>query len=1377
MAGVFPDSVVLPVSEPHKQPPGTLYDKTKPFFDFETTVGLSVAIIKKIVKKSGSSGGFKSVLSRKKRKDVALEENVSGKEILTKESGGYFWGFETGNITESENINMEEKCLVKETSFNYGKNGTITDEKCDQMPKGPSIKTKKTLDKPLGKINFSSLNVDDDVLLDVPLEFSSSLKNLVLVSVRKFFALDIRLDKVVEKSSQEKLMIVRRLFSKVNGFRGASTPSKFSEIIHASFTSEASLMQAMEKAKTVNILVNTDLKKSTSHSDQAVVVKEIPVGILAETQKAVVEFEQSDQANLVTDKWSILIEKDAVCVARADFDKETWNKRNHHRALLYILPMGTNAHDIWNFLHMLRSDVLVCFNSTKSLNAAMGTILVLRSTNLRWSSLVSARCAKCEKLGHISLNCAESGKVSPGGSFHRVLSDADKSRLAAIYAKQSALVTHPVSFGGLSWVKITSGSSSFSLFGQVVSVNVGFFLEMKPSLLVVTEINDRFAALECSLASLAEYVDMLAKKLETLESTNQGVDIVMNKDSSVAAGGETVAEAVVFDSSVIRKMEDTLKNLAITVMGLLAKINNAGLKVATCNVRGMNNPVKQDNIVHWHKDMNNLISIFMETKLKRKIHSWIVKKFEGICVFTSWLDSGYLESGIAVVMNNSLARHVCKISKADEINSLVSIAINEFFLLFLVVISMKIVLVDVPALKNVLIWIVKVIDYVLVSANLVGALIHYCVLEVGEHFDTDHWAVSVFMGLGGLLDAQLNFLHKKVNMDHWKYNIKNANDAKWCEFKVLMVANIAMFSEEFVFSVVIVFSTNDFFKKKWFKDFDSIFTKGSSRFYRLEILVLRIVNVFCEQDFARFPFLINHWASLDSNKALVVQVFLDFGVDLECIRSALFGVQKFYHASKLTESLRARESSIKFAIDRCMESFVHDKSHTIRSVLERSFCKVELDHLVVDNELILKLELVKAKVNVIMEGWTRRHKVVSDISSKWSHQYQPLEHVFDNAFTDLFGVVSDLLDGKAVGISGIPNELWKHCDKSVMGMLLELLNICLIIMTDFGLTDGQESVCGYKLNSHFISKNGHPELVTGLSSFFTTGAFVDNTIWVGNNQSAIQHILNVVSEFFWINDISINTNKTVVIPINCKIVQSEGKIASLVNFANSGGTLGHMFFYRSHDLQVLCWHPVYSLSSPVYICVSLLNNFLAGVYGVAFVDQLCDYYNVIFNWKTFKYWKRLDPYGPVPNWFSLSVTFLSEVTSFPVGSSGFGGVGAPLSILESQKFRLVCDHLSHVSAGSLSVYTDNSLRDLGTIQKKTGAAVFFEDIGLGLGVRVNSLLSSTLVELQAIALALECVPPHSLVCLYSDNQTALDVCELELRLICPDFHVRCWVEH
>ncbi|KAG9285603.1 hypothetical protein G9A89_009243 [Geosiphon pyriformis] len=69
----------------------------------------------------------------------------------------------------------------------------------------------------------------------------------------------------------------------------------------------------------------------------------------------------------------------------------------------------------------------------------------------------------------------------------------------------------------------------------------------------------------------------------------------------------------------------------------------------------------------------------------------------------------------------------------------------------------------------------------------------------------------------------------------------------------------------------------------------------------------------------------------------------------------------------------------------------------------------------------------------------------------------------------------------------------------------------------------------------------------------------------------------------------------------------------------------------------------------------------------------------------------------------------------------------------------VCNHLSWVGTGSLSVYTDRSLRGLGTVDCKASPAVYFEDIDLDLDIGVLGLMLSTLAKMQVIALALECV--------------------------------------
>ncbi|KAG9293590.1 hypothetical protein G9A89_005593 [Geosiphon pyriformis] len=1018
-----------------------------------------------------------------------------------------------------------------------------------------------------------------------------------------------------------------------------------------------------------------------------------------------------------------------------------------------------------------------------------------------------------------------------------------------------------------------------------------------------------------------------------------------------------------------------------------------------CNVRGLNNPVKQDDVIHWHKNMNNL-----------KVHLWLTDKFNGVWVFTSGLDSGSLGASVLIVVNSSLAKHICKVSEVSgwllsikllfknklsvsilglyagaslvvqfsqtgKINSFIAKAINESsFVVFgndfnengsqkcvsfkkCFELGLVNSLIGSLAIKM-SIWansksVMKTIDYMFVSPNLVNSLVHRGVSNIDEYFDTDHQAVSVSIGLGGLLDTYLFSLRKQANKDHWKFDVKNTSEAKWLKFKDATAANTTMFSGAFG-DAIMIFLASGTFKKRWFKGFDTVCNKVSFRFHKLELLVSKLVKTFHLSSSISFASLLGTWDNFNSAGASTVRSMFISGAKFDDICFALAKARRLYHSSKLLESKHAEESRIRQAITNRMESFELDKGCTIRSVLECLFRKVVLDHLVVGNELVLESDLVKSK--------TRKHMVVDDISDTWSHQYQPLDYIFDNAFSEVMGeidfdelhhVITSLLDGKAAGLSGISNKLWKCCDKLVLGLLLVLLNSCLfcelvlgpwketwvsiipkpyewkgvlmntcpialiktarkilskilsdrislacslydvlcgdnfsvlkgtttqfpifvvgsvienaleknwelwlvlqdmwkvydlvgwehlerslvrIKMCNFGLTnsywvfDGldqgkvffsllwhifydlllcevkcQESVCGYRLNSHFVFGSGRTKFQAGLSTFFAAGVFVDDSIWVGS-----------------INNISINNDKTVAIPINSRVsvpslfissllifvahrgeshwylgiflsteglsrpslakahsdvcfftnlvlrkavsdkqflylvsavfhliigyrmqfgyipvgvclklkaglpmdfpsdtihhpffyglksfsqCQSESKVASLISFANSDRTLGHLFSHRSHDLQ----H-----------------------FGVAFVDQLRDCHGVGFNW--------LDPCGSVPEWFKLSVLFLMASHLSSTASVGNG----PLNFCESDDFVTARGRLSQVDINSLSVYTNSSLKYLG--------------IGL---------VSSTLAELQAIVLALECIPAACSVNLFSNSQAALDTCRSELSL-------------
>ncbi|KAG9290995.1 hypothetical protein G9A89_012867 [Geosiphon pyriformis] len=1440
--------------------------------------------MRKAVKVFGFGSGSQLELSRKKRKGGVLVEKIGSDRVSDNVFGGHSRGFEAGDTTETENIDMEEECLMKETSFNYGEGGALGAEDLNQMPKSSRIKTVKALRKPLKKINYDAINDNDGVLNEsVFLLPSFSFKPSIQVLVCKSFALDIDF---------EKLNFVRKIFSSVNGFERASISSKFGGIIHAIFTSEKVMMTAARLTNDCGIVVNTDLKHPVNtHLNRAIVLKEILVGTSVETVHAAVsKFEKIKiiKMQLVTDllavEWSILINKDAVRVARADIDKQT--------ALLYTLPnfigsvngktcvIDCNSVN-YNYVHC----ATVCFSSEIDITWTIANTPVIRRVGLHWSRLVTPLCSACNSLGYSLLVC-KSAVVSPSLKSKRTpLLAQDKFRLVKIYEKKSASIFQPLAF-----VCFTLGSTDNN----------------KPLLCVDGVLEKRLNSIESSLISLAEQIGELVKRLDSLvlvvsqpspgyqlsmtpPSQNQREDIVMRVGSSKATSGETVMASNLsasLMSSNWRICWKAFPNLCYAC--LLTLIVWLWLVMQIYNPLLNEWSSLENCYVQYSWEIDNLILIVTETKLKGKIHPWIMNKFDGVRIFTLGLDIGHLGSGVHVckildipgqlfsiklLFGNKLSVSIVGLYtgaslkihffQASDVNSMIAKAVNESFFIVLgdnfnkdsshKSVSFKkcfeLGLVNSLGGSS----FAKTIDYLFISSNLVNAVVDCDVFVVDEYFNTNHNAISV--------------------------SIKFEEDT---------VANAAMFHDEFC--VASENSAEGVFGKKWFKGYNSVFNEPSSRFHKLELLVSRIVKASCLVFHGKFVSLLDLWGGFDLANASVIKSLFLLGSHFNTIWLALARIRKSYCSSKLSESVYAKESQIRSVIDKKMESFELNKDHTIWSVLEHPFCKVVLDHLVVGDELILELDPVKSRVNKIMEGWTHSYQVVTN----------PLDYVFDEAFSgvmnsisfnELFGVVSDLSDGKAAGLSGISNELWKHCDRSVLDILLVLLNSCLLyelvlsswrkawvsmiskpykwedVLTNtypIALIEMAHKILSKILSNKISSACSVFDILHGnnflvlksttiqspifaigsivkdaleknrefwlvlqdmcgcaksqarLSTFFVAGAFVDDTIWVGSSQSATQHILDVASEFFRIND------KTVAILINSRIsilclsisgvpiaiarkskfhhylgiffsteglsrpslAKAHSNIQFFTNLVLRKAVSDKQFLYLvlavlysivGYRTHAFCFNGEVPMSE--VLSKSRFSSFLPFLwhYGIAFVDQLYDHHGSVFSWFTFKWWKKLDSHGPVPDWFKLSTVYLNDVTPFSAPPSVLDVVGSSC-ILGSSVFFSICYHLSQVDTGCLSVYIKRSLKNLGTVGCRANAAAYFENINLDLNVGVSGLMSSILVELQAIILALECILHSSSVCLFSNSQSALDACKSELGLLGSDFHNQCWIE-
>ncbi|KAG9297096.1 hypothetical protein G9A89_019377 [Geosiphon pyriformis] len=463
-----------------------------------------------------------------------------------------------------------------------------------------------------------------------------------------------------------------------------------------------------------------------------------------------------------------------------------------------------------------------------------------------------------------------------------------------------------------------------------------------------------------------------------------------------------------------------------------------------------------------------------------------------------------------------------------------------------------------------------------------------------------------------------------------------------------------------------------------------------------------------------------------------------------------------------------------------------------------------------------------------------------------------------------------------------------------------------ILMTDFELTNEytvhdeldqrkikkHKQLCKYRLNSKFFTRTSKANPKDGKTSFFVAGVFVDDTIWVENCLAATQYILNIVSEFFLINNIAINTNKTVVIPINqgareilLSISGSKISIAkkriflSMNDMSKPSLAKAHLdikffsnvvlkktitkkqFLYLvsavlqsiiGYRLQFSCvfkgvcekwdkmlrkklklkanlpknflnkalYHPeLYSLRTfeqvltknllaglvmfanagrifiPIKLLIDPTNCFLAGtIYAlklcnlslsgnllnvfqaknsIVILDVLSSesYLDVAKSLKKYSI-VFLDPRGPVPIWFVSLVKFIN-------GNRLLNSVLLfPCSVLADFPcdFGYINEHLLNSGLGSVTIYTNSFIKNLGSLGACGGVTAYFLDVNTSVGVKVDELLSSTLVKLQTIVFVLECVPVSQSVNLFTDSQVSLNLYNSSNSMSDPNFYNKCWIK-
>ncbi|KAG9298566.1 hypothetical protein G9A89_018925 [Geosiphon pyriformis] len=321
-----------------------------------------------------------------------------------------------------------------------------------------------------------------------------------------------------------------------------------------------------------------------------------------------------------------------------------------------------------------------------------------------------------------------------------------------------------------------------------------------------------------------------------------------------------------------------------------------------------------------------------------------MNKFDGVQVFTFGLESGYLGANITIIMNASLAKHMLmvlglyadatlekRLAYSYVINSIVVEALN----------GSTFVVLGGDFNKN---------DFGH-SSNLKGVkkCINFILVSNGLHSSSFNQRWTLVWGASSILSL-IQYADRLQ---------KKNEDTK--SFGNTLLAAALKTADDFEYH-----TTKNDINGIWTLLCQMVCSTVEATF--LELLVAKILNAYKSENLERFQALVNKWVDLDFDQAVEFRSFLGNSHDRVLVEQSLAHFRKLYRFHKFLDFKVTEDSWIQMAIDKCIKAFVNNKSQMIRSVLEKPFKKVTLDHLVDDRDLVLEPDLVKGRVDSIMEN-------------------------------------------------------------------------------------------------------------------------------------------------------------------------------------------------------------------------------------------------------------------------------------------------------------------------------------------------------------------------------------------------------------------------
>ncbi|KAG9284981.1 hypothetical protein G9A89_009791 [Geosiphon pyriformis] len=429
-----------------------------------------------------------------------------------------FWGSDVGNIASSVSslLNIENMTNLVTEETSYAESGE-DDDMNEAMPRKTYTRT-YALGNPMKQLLFNNVS-DNNSALELPFHMLSGFNQLLpLMSCAletqsfdstKFFTLDIELSVVPGKLISDKLISIKKIFYQIDGFGGASTPSKFLGIIRSFFTSESSLKKARNLVICENIVVNDNFRKINNQSDQEVIIKEISVDFF---KSAIV----ADVVNWFLAKGPSCFQ--VVCSGGKRFCACGFGSYDLSGLLeSYGGKTCFIGHNPFSYVY--NQCAVICFENEASKLAAVGLIPVFKSVNLCWAGFCLAYCTQYIQFGHITANCSvdgssgvlSSGSIDNGKPLFLVVNNLEK-QLVSI---KSSLVSLMGQIGEDIVMGVGSGESACNETTTATATATYTAKDSSMSLHVV-KLKNMLEGLAASVLNLSARFDSLALAADIL---------------------------------------------------------------------------------------------------------------------------------------------------------------------------------------------------------------------------------------------------------------------------------------------------------------------------------------------------------------------------------------------------------------------------------------------------------------------------------------------------------------------------------------------------------------------------------------------------------------------------------------------------------------------------------------------------------------------------------------------------------------------------------------------------------------------------------------------------------------------------------------------